>query len=944
VPRETFVFGSYRLMPAERTLLDEGKPLRLGSRALDLLVTLVEHAGETVRKDTLIASAWPDTIVDEASLRVHIAALRKTLGHGLAGDRFIANVPGRGYVFVAPAKREQIAPLPVPPNEAIRGNDIPSSLTRIVGRDEAIATLARQLSQHRLLTIVGPGGIGKTTVAAAVAERVRPSYPDGVWFVGLASLRGPELLPSAVGAALGMQAPSDNATAGLTAWLRDRQALIVLDNCEHVVEAAANLAEEIVKSAPGVAILATSREPLRAVGEWRHRLAPLQVPLASDGLAVGEALKFSAVQLFNERALASSDEFVLDERDTQAVVEICRRLDGVPLALELAAAHVGVLGIEGLAARLDDRFALLIQGRRSALARHQTLRATLDWSHDLLPAAEQIILRRLAVFHGYFTMDAAGTVAGYDGLTTVDVVNGLANLVDKSLVAADISGEVTYYHLLEMTRAYALEKLGASGEGAAMSRRHAAYFRDVFAHAEAGASRRTKDEWLEEYGPHIHNLRAALDWAFSPEGDAALGVVLAALAMDFWIALSLLRECCDWGLKAVAALGAEQATRTEMMLQSGLGKALTYSRGMQHDAQVAITRALTLAESLGEAEYQFRNTYALWLFALRVVDFRRCLSLSEACEALAGTTNDAWAAATTDFAFGQTRYYLGEHAAAAANLEHARATYPRALRGGDPIRMGGDLLTCSACYQAVTFWSLGLADKAYRAGREAVAEARSVNHAVSLCTALAAPSSILLVKMGYLEEAARCIDELIDQSEQHSLTPFYAFGLCSKGGLVAARGDVGEAERLLCLGLQRSRDVGYVLFDAFFQGELAAVLATAGRIEDGLAEIDAALAYAERSESLWCMPELLRIKGELLVKHAAGAAETWFTRSCELAARQQALSWELRASMSLVRLWHFQNRTAAARELIDNVYNRFTEGHGTADLQAAAGLLKELSP
>jgi predicted ATPase len=818
-------------------------------------------------------------------------------------------------------------------------------LTRIIGRESVISTLSTQLTQRRLLTIIGPGGIGKTTIAAAVAECARASFPDGVWFVGLASVPRSDLVPNAVGAVFGIPLSGDNPIDGLTAWLRDKQALIILDNCEHVIDATASLAEDLIRSAPRIRILATSREPLRAVGEWRHRLAPLSFPSEAASLDTSTALQFPAIQLFHERASASLDGFVFDEDDIPALVEICRRLDGVPLALELAAAHVGVLGIKGLAARLDDRFALLIQGRRTALPRHQTLRATLDWSYGLLPGIEQVILRRLAAFQGEFTMDAAAAIAADANITPGNVVNGIANLVDKSLIAADIGGEVTYYHLLELTRSYAQERLCDTGEHDHVLSLHAAYFLHVFARAEAGARARSRQEWVADYGRHIGNLRVALDWAFSPDGDASLGVALAAATMDVWIAMSLLNECCDWGMKAVALLGAAAGSRDEMKLQGGLGKALTYSRGMGGDAKAAITRALTLAEALGDSEHQLRSTYTLWLFALRVVDLGQCLALARACGTLAETMQDAAAKAMADFALGQTQYYLGQHIAAAANLARARAIYPIEMRGGDPIRLGADLLTCSSCYQAVTFWSLGRVDQAYQAGRDAISQAHEVNHAVSMCTALAAPSSILLVKMGFLEEAARCIDALIKHAEEHSLTPFYAFGLCCKGGLMAACGDLAEGERLLRLGLQRSREIGYLLFDAFFQGELAAVLASAGRVEEGLVEIDAALRYADQSESLWCTPELLRVKGELLARGAGEdveAAEEWFMRACALAREQQALSWELRAAIGLARFWRDRGRVTEAREILSEVHRAFTEGFETADVTAAQALLDSM--
>jgi len=426
---ETFAFGSFRLIPAQRVLLDDGKPLRLGSRALDILIALVEGAGETVHKDQLIARTWPDTVVDDGALRVHVAALRKALGDGRAGRRYIANNPGRGYSFVAPVTREHQHSAPATPDGGTAANNLPVPLTRIVGRDDIVAALAKQLAQRRLLTIVGPGGIGKTTVAVAVAEAVTPAYKDGVWFVGLASLPDPDLVPSTVSTVLGISQSGATPVSGLAAWLRDKHALIVLDSCEHVIGAVAPLAEAVLKAAPQLRILVTSREPLRAEGEWLHRLASLELPPDSVDLSAAEALGYSAVQLFSERAMAAAEGFIFDDANVAAVLEICRRLDGLPLALELAAARIDVFGVRELADHLDDRFRVLTSGRRTALPRHQTLGATLDWSFQLLSEAEQTVLRRLAVFAGDFSLEAAVAVAA--DIASSEVIDHIASLVAK---------------------------------------------------------------------------------------------------------------------------------------------------------------------------------------------------------------------------------------------------------------------------------------------------------------------------------------------------------------------------------------------------------------------------------------------------------------------------------------------------------------------------------
>ena len=277
---ETFVFGSFRLIPAQRMLLDDGKPLSLGSRALDILLALVESAGQTIPNEQLIARTWPDTVVAEGALRVHVAALRKTLGDGRAGRRYVANNPGRGYAFVAPVTREHARPDPELAGGAALVNNLPAPLTRIVGRDDTIAGLATQLGRRRFLTIVGPGGIGKTTVAVAVADTVRASFKDGVWFVGLASLPDPDLVPTALAAAIGDPSFGHRPLAGVGAWLRDKTALIVLDSCEHVIDAAAALAET---AAEGGTRRQHFERPAASLcgqkGSALHRLAAARTPV-----------------------------------------------------------------------------------------------------------------------------------------------------------------------------------------------------------------------------------------------------------------------------------------------------------------------------------------------------------------------------------------------------------------------------------------------------------------------------------------------------------------------------------------------------------------------------------------------------------------------------------------------------------------------------------------
>jgi predicted ATPase len=481
VHAETYVFGSFQFNPEGRLLLDRGRPTKLGSRALDILIALVEAAGETVSKAEIRSRAWPTTAVDEVSLRVHISALRRALGDGKDGSRFIVNVPGRGYQFVAPITREQCHSAAAI-QDAPFNHERPLSLPSIIGRTKEIASLTDHLSRRRLVSVVGPGGVGKTTVAIATATAAKGSFRDGVWFVALDSIDRPESIASAVGAALGV---TEDGIGPMLARLRDKQALIVFDNCEHIIDAAAATAEAILRASPGTSILATSRESLRAQGEFTFRLKPLETPPVHVAVTADEALTYAAVQLFAERAQAYWGDFVVNDTNASAICEICHGLDGLPLALELAAAQTEVVGIHGLAQTLHNRFALLTRGRRTALQRQRSLRSMMDWSYSLLSESEKITLHRVAVFPGHFTMKAATEVASDEQFSSIDMIKGLVNLVTKSLITTDTLDGVAYLRLLETTRVYALEKFANSRESERLRQRHAEYDDPSFRSADA---------------------------------------------------------------------------------------------------------------------------------------------------------------------------------------------------------------------------------------------------------------------------------------------------------------------------------------------------------------------------------------------------------------------------------------------------------------------------
>jgi predicted ATPase len=484
---------------------------------------LVERAGELVSKDELMTQVWPSTFVDEGNLKVQIAGLRRVLGDPRGTNRYLATISGRGYRFVAPVTfAHGLA------TRAERAHSLPAPIARMIDRTDAVAALTDQLSQRRLVTIVGPGGIGKTTVALAVAKGLLGAYEHGVRFVDLTPVRDPVLVPGALAEALGVEIRSEVATSELIAALQDKELLLVLDNGEHVIDAAAVVAVGLLNGAPPLRVLATSREPLRAEGEHVHRLPPLETPPAAAALSPAAALAFPAVQLFVERAAASLGGFELRDDDAPLVAEICRRLDGVPLAIELAAARIDALGVRGLAAHLDDALQLLTGGHRPAWPRHHSIRANLDWAHDLLRDDERAVLRRLAIFGGGFSLEAASAVAASAEIAAPEVVACVANLVAKSLIAADVAVALQRYRLLETTRAYALKKLASSGELEAVERRYAEYVREL-----AG------DGWdaPRTAGPLAANRRrvdypgAVRDRVFAPRGNASIGAPRTACSL-----------------------------------------------------------------------------------------------------------------------------------------------------------------------------------------------------------------------------------------------------------------------------------------------------------------------------------------------------------------------------------------------------------------------------
>jgi predicted ATPase/DNA-binding winged helix-turn-helix (wHTH) protein len=934
-------FGPFRLFAAERQLKKGNEAVPLGGRAFDALIALVERAGEVVTQRELISRVWPGVTVEEVNLRVHITSLRKVLGDGHEDARYIATVPGRGYCFVAPvtlsARSRQVALSDQPQR-------LPPQLTRMIGRGEIIRALSAQLMMYRFVTIVGPGGIGKTTVAISVAHTLLTGFNGAVFFVDLAALTDAKLVPTIVARALGFMAQTQDLLRSLLAFIGEKKILLVLDNCEHVIDSAATVAESVAREAPQAHVLTTSREALRVEGEHVHLLYALDCPSEDRNLTAAAALEYPAARLFMERAVASGCGTPLSDSDAPIVATICRRLDGIPLAIELAASRAGSLSIRGIAELLDNRFGLVWQGRRTALPRHQTLNAMLDWSYNLLSQEERAVLSRVSVFVGDFTLEAACSVASDAEIDEATAAEAIASLLAKSLISTSASHGSTYYRLLETTRTFAQARLAERGEANLIARRHAKFFSELLQYDLLVQSRFGEHD-LTRYAAHIGNVRAALQWAFSADGDVSVGVELAAWAAPLFIRLSLLAECgrwCELALAHVDATGARGA-KQEMILQEAALSSM-YTTGNSDQVRAAIERALALEEAFGDRRHYLELSVGLFRLLMRLADFRGALAVAQQSATLAEAAKDPAVQAIADFMLGTCYHYSGDQAAAQFYGERGIA---RAAESGRliPYLFPYDYRIYALISLGRALWLRGFADQARTIAKTAIDEAASRGDPLSIGISLAYCSPVFLWS-GDLRIAEDYVEHLIEYAGQHSLEPHRAAGLGLKGAIAIARDELGTGIDLLRSAVEILTTVKMNLFLTVSMGALADAQLKSGQLEDALFTIDRAIGLARDRGSTFDLAELLRVKAQILAampQHSRDLAMDYLTESLAVAKAQSALALELRSTIDLARLLTEIGRQDQARHDLALVYGRFTEGFETADLKVARQLMEELA-
>jgi predicted ATPase len=744
-----------------------------------------------------------------------------------------------------------------------------------------------------------------------------------------------------VASALGLMAPTQDPIVGLLAFIGDRKILLVLDNCEHVISVAAALAERVVGEAPQAHILATSREALRVEGEYVHLLYSLDCPPEDADLTAVEALRYPAVELFMERAAANGYGVPLSDIDAPIVARICRRLDGVALALELAASHVGSLGNRGTAELLDNRFGLLWRGRRTALPRHETLNAMLDWSYRLLSEREKLVLCRLSVFIGNFTLRAAGSVASGIEEEGAVVIEAAVGLVAKSLISTPVINESTCYRLLDTTRAYAAAKLAERGEAARIARRHAIYYSEFLERDEVIQSLFGEHD-LSGYAPHIGNVRAALGWALSDRGDVAIGIELATWAAPLFIGLSLFEECRDWCERALAALDdASRGARQEMILQEALALSSINTRANTDRVRAELERGLALAEACKDPARQLRLLFGQSIFFTRIGEIRGALAVAEQGSVIAQTAKYPAGAVWAQCWIGNAHHFLGNQTAAQLHCERGMALAVE-LGTFNANFLGFDQRIRALVVLFRTLWLRGFADRALRIARGTIDEAASRGHPVSVCYSLYFASTFLM-RIGDLREASDLIEQVIVHAGRYSLEPYRALGIAAKGELAISLDEPEAGLDLLRAALETLRAQRSNLLIMGVIGALAEGLRKTGQFEEALLTVNGGIARATNSGMELNLSELLRIKSKVLAaRHDHEEARKCLTEALAVARAQSALAWELRSTMVLARMLCEGGQRDQAREALALVYDRFTEGFETADLKLARALLEDL--
>jgi predicted ATPase/DNA-binding winged helix-turn-helix (wHTH) protein len=925
----------------QREIRQHGRSVRIGSRAFDILEVLFRANGGIVSKDAIMDAVWPGAIVEENRLQVHIVALRKMFG---VDRELIKTVPGRGYLLVSGSRhvRNQARTPDRQGGAAFSGGGLPAHAATLVGRDAEVSQITELLGRASVVKLVGAGGIGKTCLAVHVAREMGERFGEPVFFVELAKASSQDAVLGTLACALKIDAPLDELTLeDLSGVIAASPCLLVLDNAEHVIDVVANLVETLATRNPALRVLVTSREPLHIWSESVFRVEPLAVPV--NGSSVDAILAHSAVELFLCRARSIAPGCGTDEAGVFLVGEICRRLEGLPLAIELAAARVATLGIEGVASRLDDRLNLLTGGLRSALPRHQTLRATFDWSYALLDAPSRVLFRRLGFFAGAFTFDAVCTVAIEPDMPIATVISSLSELAAKSLLTVEFCGAIAQYRLTESTRAYAMEKLRDEGELQRIAARQMQYLQDRIEHGKVMVGDAAKNLPATEPRLALDEARAAFEWAFSPDGSPALGgVALAGSLVGTLLQSSLVHECHERAGRALADIDAlppgSVDALCEMRLCSAYASTLLHTGCAVHEAGPLWKRVLVLARQTRDEAFEARALWGAWNTMLACSDIHASFRFATRFQEFADRCGTPWQQILAAGMIAVSLHCFGEHEQARVRLERAVAT----LIELGPVAPGGlglavDPLTFGNGTLARIMWMQGHPERAMQLVEKVVNLVRPDMLEPSLSHVLAVAAVPIALQCGEPETASRYLAVLQSQVALNRFAIWQGYSECHAGHLDILSGHTEAGLAKLEPALQRLTSCGFRRVLTPMIALCAEALAKAGRIAEARAKLDEALKYCHAHGEHFFIAELQRVMGVAALAQGraiqadgrAAMAEAFETEgrrhlldAMQTAREQCAAMLELRAVLNFVDHLLERQETARAASLLDDISAR----------------------
>ncbi len=927
-------FDGFMLDLKRGVLYQNGQRLHLRQRELDILTCLARQPNRFVSKQTLIDTVWPGQSISDANLRVQMSALRRVLGPGPDRRGFIDVLPRQGYRF-CPSGKWSAAGDPDQTSASDRAagaepsrHNLPVRVKRSFGREYDCKHLLALLAENRLATVVGPGGIGKTTLALTTAERLVDTFEDGVRFVDLAGLTDGDFVPGSLAAAIGVVLGPDATEDILVEYLVPKRTLFVVDNCEHLIGPVAALVELILTQTRHVRFLCTSREPLRIDGEALLRLGPLDLPPRTGGLAPHQVADYPAVQLFNDRAGQGTNDFQPEGEQILTVAGLCRRLDGNPLAIELAAARLGLFGLDGLVAQLDESLSLLVQGRRTAVSRHKTLRETIDWSYNLLPPVERSLLNRLSIFRSGFSLEAARAVAG-QGLAGHDLLHGLAELVAKSLINVDLSGATPQYRMLLLTREFAFEKLESDGDRDTTAQRHATYFLELMTLAAHDRSV-DAEAWAADVG-------SAINWSLGEPGNSELACTLVQTAFNVMERYSRLADRGRLIDRALTRAGDTPETETNWKLTLYLHRLHILQFTSADEAE--LTAWAAKCDALAERLYLKTKDIKARLEAL----VNRCgmaFSIGNAPKLLElaaegeryGLDGRCGAPDLLRFerSLFQAHHFVGDHDTAQTYVAKVLA-YPDEVANGRYFAASDYISPAitARIFKARMLWIQGRPPLA----TEVAGEALGLSYASSpnvICYVLGFAAIPIALWRGDTAIASDGLNQLQAFAEDQGLGYWASWARLYAFALAWGRDGVGTP-------------VSPALIRNTHQADHLATFCSAensraySRVEAGLAG--------------WNAPEVLRRRAEWTLATGAASplqAEAVLVRAIDLARQQRAPGWELRAALSLARLRQSpeQNHAPAddAADALRRVADRFDMALPDRDIAAARAFLTGRAP